>query len=418
MLLYELEISQETGVSGRRLGAGAVVIGGGLSADLVIPALLDAELCEIILPSTPDKPLKVTALVEGLVVNGRELKRGQAVSANRLELSADGVVIGVSAGADESTVMAEPALSRQDMIRERLAGWIDRAKRGADADRPGGDPAQAMRGAGPRVEGAAGAFQAATEPAVAAMRANPGLALTGLALALALFAFLLSGWPSARFTPPNSAGPAAADRDSPAGMLAEVRRRLLAADLAGAVKAEMAGGAIRLSGTVDPNQAQRLGEFLRTAAARPGGLALRNEVTMTSADAATGVEAVVLAPGRGVIVTGGRLFREGQTLPSGWLVEEIAAGEVRLKRDSVHMAIALPGPTPDLPPAPTRSNVIPMPPPGGKAQARGFEPVSSLPPEPPRQLRSGPGGSLNITSEGAPMGGPLQRLPALTEPVR
>jgi hypothetical protein len=418
MLLHQLEISQETGVSGRRIGPGVVVIGGGLSADLVIPALLDPELCEVILPSTPDKPLKVTALVEGLVVNGREIKRGQSVSASRLEMSADGVVIGIAAGAEESAILAEPPLSPQDMLREKLTGWVDRARSVADAGRRGGDPAQAMRDTGRAVEGPAAAFQAAAGPAVSVMRANPGLALAGLSVGLALLAFLLSGWPSARFNPPNLAGSAVADRDSPMGMLAEIRRRLVAADLAGAVKAEIAGGAIRLSGTVDPNQAQRLGDFLRTAAARPGGVALRNEVTMTSADAATGVEAVVLAPGRGVIVTGGRLFREGQTLPSGWLVEEIAAGEVRLKRDSVNIAIALPGPTPDLPPAPARTSAAPTPPQGGKAQSRGFEPVSSLPPEPPRQLRSGPGGSLTITSERTPMGGPLQRLPAMAEPVR
>jgi hypothetical protein len=427
VLLYDLEISQESGLSGRRLGPGAIVIGGGLQADLVIPALLDAELCEIILPSTPDKPLKATALVEGLVVNGRELRRGQSISAAQLDLSADGVMIRFAGGEDEGRMLAEPVRSPQDALQDKLTGWLERAKRKAEIVHrtTGAGPAREPEPAqGERGGYAVGAGSAGTGPGMAGvavlerLRANPGLALMGLALGLALLAFLLSGWPSARFTPPNLAGLAGADRDSPAATLAEIRRRLVAADLAGAVKAEIAGGAVRLSGLVDPNQAQRLGELLRVVAPRPGAGALRNEVTMASADAATGVEAVVTAPSRGVVVSGGRLFREGQTLPSGWLVEEIAAGEVRLKRDSMNVAIALTGLMPDLPPAPARNSLDMPAPRSGRAQVRGLEPISSPPPEPPRQLRPGPVGSLTITSERTPMGGPLQRLPAPMEPAR
>jgi hypothetical protein len=401
VLLYNLEILQEAGPSERRLSPGAVVIGGGLQADLVIPALLDAELCELILPSVEGKPPKVTALVEGLIVNGRELKRGQSVTSPRLELSADGVMLRIGDGADESQMLAGPARSAQDTLQETLTGWIGRAKGardGKDGARDGArDGASSAheghdRSAKAGPDGAVSAVLRAA-PAMARLRANPGLALMGLALGLALVAFIMSGWPSARFTPPGLSGIAGGERDSPAALLAEIRRRLVAADLAGAVRAEIAGGGVRLSGAVDPIQAPRLGELVRGAASRPGGATLRNDVTMASADAATGIEAIVTAPTTGVVVSGGRLFREGQATPTGWLIESISPTEVRLRRDTVSHVIAMSGPTPDMPPVAARAadGGVKAP---AQGRVRGLEFISSAPPEPPAAGRQRSGAVL------------------------
>jgi hypothetical protein len=420
VLLYNLEILQEAGPSERRLGPGAVVIGGGLQADLVIPALLDAELCELILPSVESKPAKVTAMVEGLVVNGRELKRGQSVSSSRLELSADGVTLRLGVGGDESLMLAAPGSQPPGSVQDTLTGWLDRARSTIEARGTGKNPGSSGRGA--RDGDAGGDDVGAQEkgpqtgpglaaPVVARLRANPGLALMGLALGLALVAFIMSGWPSARFTPPNLSGLAGAERDSPAGMLAEIRRRLVAADLASAVKAEIAGGGIRLSGMVDPVQAQRLGELVRAAANRPGAN-LRNEVTMANADAATGIEAVVTAPTKGVVVSGGRLFREGQTTPTGWLIEAIGPAEVRLRRDTVSHVIAMSGPSPDLPPTPAKAadGVVKAP---SQSRVRGLEFISSAPVEPPGQSgRQGigqNGGPVLIQQEEFQAGAPQAR---------
>jgi hypothetical protein len=379
VLLYRFEVSQDTGVTERRLGPGPVLVGGGLQADLVIPALLDPELCEIILPSVADKPLKVTALVEGLLVNGRELKRGQSVSAPRLELSADGVTLRVESGMHEAETLAAPHPSAQD----KFASWIERAKKGqlgggAERAAAQGDAAARPAGAIPTLD------TLGAHPAVVFARSNPAYPLLGLALVLGLLAFLISGWPSAKFKSPQLPNLVGADREGATSLLAEIRKRLVAADLASAVKAELSGGGVRLSGMVDPNQAQRLGELVRNAS-RPGGIPIRNEVTMANADAATGIESVVTAPSKGVVVSGGRLFREGQTIPSGWLVEQIGHGEVRLKRDTLTHVIAMSGPTPEAPPGAARvaqddsgARIAPV------ARTRGLEPISSAPPEPPR----------------------------------
>jgi hypothetical protein len=291
-------------------------------------------------------------------------------------------------------MLAEAGRSPQGTVQDRLTGWLDRAKNSLDGREAGKIPGQSGRaprdtgGVRDSVAGKDGSQAPATAihlaaPVLARLRANPGLVLMGLAMGLALVAFLMSGWPSARFTPPNLSGLAGTERDSPASLLTEVRRRLVAADLASAVKAEIAGGGVRLSGTVDPVQAQRLGELVRAAASRPGAI-LRNEVTMANADAATGIEAIVTSPTKGVVVSGGRLFREGQTTPTGWLIEAIGSGEVKLRRDTVSHVIAMSGPTPDLPAIPARAvdGGVKAP---AQGRARGLEFISSAPPEPPGQ---------------------------------
>jgi hypothetical protein len=232
----------------------------------------------------------------------------------------------------------------------------------------------------------------------------------GLAAGLALLAFLISGWPSARFTPPNLAGLTGADREPASPVLAEIRRRLVAADLAGSVKAEMSGGAVRLTGMVDPAQGQRLAEILRLVS-RTGGATLKNEVSIASSEAGTGVEAVVLMPVRGVVVTGGRLYREGQTLPSGWLVQQIEARQVVMKRDEI--TFALPVTTAAAPLSPPADPLIRRMPAAAAAPpvATGFTPVSSPPREPPRQAGTLPAGAVTIRLEPGQMGGPYQPLP-------
>ncbi len=403
VLLYRLEITQEAGASERQLGPGAVVIGGGLTADLVIPALIDNELCELILPSTGGKPIKITALVDGLVVNGREIKRGQSVSSSTLEFSADGVVLKVAAPIDEAEALTVPPPSTQ----EKLSGLLDRFRKGggetSQVDPASADAAPKRRLGVPGLDPAR-LDMVAANPVVARLRANPAAPLLLLALGLGLVAFLISGWPSARFnTQPFGSVSAGAPGDV-ASLSAELRRRLIAADLAGVVKVEPADKAVRLTGTVDANQAQRLGDVIKTVT-RPGAPAILNEVVMTSADAATGIEAVVLAPMKGVVVTGGRLFREGQTIPSGWLVERIESERVLLRRDAMSFSLAM---ARDASPGgsgqPARSSGIgsPASSPKPAPARRGFEPISAPPHEPPAESFRTPGAPSGLPPRSSP----------------
>jgi hypothetical protein len=406
VLLHNLEISQESGVSERRLGPGVIVVGGSLSCDLVIPSLLDSELCELILPSLPDKPFKVTALVEGLVVNGRELRMGQSLASPRMELSADGVTLRLGASIDENDALEGAGSGGPDMV----AAWMDRARRAAgisSVPREAG-PGPVSPSLGPQARASAAIATLGRHPLAGVVRANPGYGLIGLAGGLALLAFLISGWPSARFTPPDLAGLTGAGLGTASPLLAEIRRRLVAADLSGAVKAEMNGDAVRLTGMVDPSQGQRLAEMLRLVP-QAAGAQIRNEVSIASAEAATGVEAVVLMPARGVVVTGGRLYREGQTLPTGWMVQQIEAGQVVMKRDGISFVLPITATAVALPPA--ADPLVRKAPVAARPAGTGFTPVSSPPREPPRQARTLPEGAVTIRLEPGQMGGPYQPLP-------
>lgn len=311
--LYKLEITQDGLVTERHLGPGLVLIGGGLQADLVVATLLDAELCEVALPPDSTQPLRVTALVEGLVVNGRALKTGQSLSAPEHELAIDNVTIRIMP-AEAAMPDAAPKTS------ERLIDWLEQSKNTLPS-----------------------------HGAVGLVRDNPAYVLFGAAALFALVAFLISGLPSAKFKLPTDAlnASATAARDTMTSTLTELRRRFASADLGPFVRAEANGGAIRLSGSANPQQAQRLDDIIKLVS-KPGGIAIRNEVVMTSADAATGVESIVTAPMRGVVVTGGQMFSEGQTIPSGWTIEKIAQNEVRMKRDSIEHVIIMKETAPEL----------------------------------------------------------------------
>ena len=321
MLLYKLDIDHDGSATERRIGPGVVLVGGGLQADLVVPALLDPEVCEIQLPEIAGQPIRLTALVQGMTVNGRELRLKQTVSAASHDIAIDDVVMRISA-VDQALVEAD------EKPKDRVVDWLEKSK---------------------------GSVTAKDIPAL--IQKNPAYTLFGGAALLGLLAFLISGFPSAKFKPPELAGKSttsASDRESVMAMLKEIRRRLTSADLGSVVKAEQAGGAIRLSGIADPAQALRLDEIVRLVST-PGAVTIRNEVVMTSADAATGIEGIVTSPVRGVIVTGGRLFNEGQTIPTGWLVEKIGQNQVTLKRDSVTHNIAMTDAVPAVPDMPIQA---------------------------------------------------------------
>lgn len=354
VILYKVEITQEGSVTERRLGPGLVLVGGGLQADLVVPSLLDAELCELLLPATEGQPTKVTALVQGMVLNGREVRQQQTVSAMSHEIMVDNVTIRVSPiGAVAETITDKPT--------DRLVNWLDSSKTIF--------PERA----------------AAVSTVSEYTRTNPAHVMFGIAALLGLLAFLVSGWPSAKFKPDFSpkAGTAAADRENVLSMLKEIKRRLSSADLGTPIKAEPSGSAVKLTGSADPAQAVRLDEIIRQVST-PGAAPIRNEVTMTSADAATGIEAVVTSPVSGVLVAGGRMVNEGQTIPTGWLVEKISPTQVTLKRDSVTHVIAM---SEIVPPgadmaASARTASAAAKPAGGFQPVRSLQSISTPPTQP------------------------------------
>ena len=351
MLLYKIEITHDGAVTERHLGAGIVLIGGGLQADLVVPALLDAELCEVVLPADAAQPIRVTALVEGLIVNEKVLRLKQADLALVPEIAIDNVVIRITSLDEAAQIVS---VKKSDKMLE----WLEKSK-----------PVMPSGGV------------------MALIQQKPAYAMFGAAGVFALIAFIISGWPTASFKPAvNGAGTSqsAADRNGIAGLIVEIRRRLVAADLGAFVRAEQSSGAIRLTGSANPQQAQRLDDILKLVT-KPGGTAIRNEVVMTSADAATGVESIVTAPVRGIVVAGGQLFNEGQTIPSGWLIEKISHNEVKLKRDSIEHVIVMKDTVQEISPAPrpTTSSIQKANP---VSASRSLQSIST----PPRETYIGP----------------------------
>ncbi len=398
VLLFRLEIDHQDRKTERQLDPGVFVIGGGLQADLVVPALLDAELCEVVLPETAGQSIKVKALVDGMVVNGRELQLGQTFTARTLDIQIDDVRLGLLASGTEEPVAVPVAadsltawLEKSKSIMAGAAGGqlLSGALRRDAGDGPPGTSTPATGGPLPRMNSPAGAATFRND-LQGLIQKNPGYALLGMAAVLALLAFMVSGWPSARLKPMNLGGKStqgSTERETQAGLLQDIRRRLVSADLGSFIKADPAGNTIRLTGSADPAQAVRLDEIVRLVA-KPGAPALRNDVVMTSADAATGVEGIVTMPVKGVISSGGQLFNEGQIIPSGWLIEKIDAAQVTMKRDSItHVITMSETPTPPkvavqniLAPEKATPDARRSP---ASAPARGLESISTPPREHP-----------------------------------
>jgi hypothetical protein len=416
VLFFKLEIRHDDIATERSLDSGAYVIGGGLQADLVVPALLDAELCEIILPETAGQAIKLKALVDGMVVNGREMQLGQSLSAKTLDILIDDVRLGLSASENEEPAGAPPAT-------DTLTSWLEKSKT-IMAGAAGG---KLLSGTPKRDDGRGSLGVSADGPAQPSpvpeglpnirthnlsrnvpelIQKNPGYALLGMAAVLGLLAFLVSGWPSAKLKPVNlvaKPGLGTSEREAQANLLQEIRRRLISADLGAFIKADPAANAIRLSGSTDPTQAARLDEIVKIVT-KPGTAPLRNDVVMTSADAATGVESVVISPVKGIIASSGQLFNEGQIIPSGWLIEKIEPTQVTMKRDSITHVITMADN-----PAPPKMAVQRIPTPAkstadmkrnpAATPSRGLESISTPPREQPAYPAPG-GGSTSPQPRG------------------
>jgi hypothetical protein len=126
---YRLDIHHEGRSSERRLGPGAYVLGGGLTADLLVPALHDAEVCELLLPEAAGEPLRLRALIDDVYVDGRPLQEDQLVSGPRFAISVDGVDITVAALAGENANADAPSVRSAGPAtpRERAAAAGARA---------------------------------------------------------------------------------------------------------------------------------------------------------------------------------------------------------------------------------------------------------------------------------------------------
>lgn len=307
--------------SSRDLGLGQHVLGASPDSDLILPDISDARLASLRYAVGP-RGAAVVLMPESnrIARDGELLPAGQpVVLSGTTRFEVEGVLLTIepppgivsTVRADAGAAAAPATGDRFAASRDTAAEWFKRVGAGAQ-----GLPARSV---------------------VRDMR-GPAIALF-VALLSALAAFWLQGGSNGAAEAARRTGAAVAVADvarltGQAEVVAEIKRRLLSADLAERITIVPGPKEIVLEGAVGIREEKRLVEVLAAVRARTD-IIINSKVKPDPSAIGRSISAVALAPKPFVVFRDGERYKVGDTLPSGWKIENIQAGKVIVTRDGL-----------------------------------------------------------------------------------
>jgi hypothetical protein len=315
--LLKLTISGPEGSFERELGPGTYVIGGSLTADVIVVGMSSSEVLQLTARGAQVFDLK--ALTDGLVLNDAPLPKGKQIAGlKRAAIQSNGYALHIE--------FTEPL---------SIPGGFAGAAAAVRAR---------ITSASPFDVSAKGYGIRKSVSAKAPWNRNP-LAFAALGFA-GLLAFAALSVPRSwlNLMPVSASSiPVANSLTSASSLVAELKDRLRAADLLHLISISESGQSIRLTGTVSRAENLRLRDLLSGFQGRlHAPLTIANTVAFDRPDSETLIGGIVLRPIRAVVAESGELVPENEMLPSGWRVSRISETAVELTRDGLTQSVAIP----------------------------------------------------------------------------
>lgn len=306
----------------RDLGVGHHLFGSSPDCDLILPDIDTPRLASLRYAVGPRGAAVVLVPEgEGMLRDGQPLPAGQpVVLAGVTQFEVDGLLLTIEPPSGIVSTVRAPEGEREDAprvdsSRAAAAEWMRRVGAGAQ-DLPVRSVLKDMRG-----------------PAIALL----------VALISALAAWWLQGHSgsatanAARSSTAEMAAAAQPRLSSANDVVSELKRHLASADLVERVTIVPGSNEIVLEGAVGTREEKRLVDVLAAVRARTD-VTITSRVKPDPSAIGRSIAAVALAPYPFVVFRDGERYKVGDTLPSGWKIESIAAGKVVVTREGLREA--------------------------------------------------------------------------------